>query len=532
MANHIGVDMRDAILGLCAQGWSRRRIARELGVHRKTIKRQLELADKSQSVPNLAPGSDPPLEPESGTSESVPNLAPGSQRSGPPSKCEPFREVIIEKLDAGLSAKRTWQDLRDEYDFKGRYSSVKLFVRRLSEATPIPFRRIETEPGEEAQVDFGTGAPLLMPNGRRKRTHVFRIVLSCSRRGYSKAVARQTTDEFLGALEDAFWHFGGVPRVIVLDNLKAAVTKADWYDPELNPKILSFAQHYGCVFLPTKPRMPRHKGKVERGIGYVQDNALRGRKFKTLLAQNAFLHNWEANVADVRIHGTTRAQVKARFDELERPALLPLPSERFANFSEASRIVQRDGFIAVAQSFYSVPPEYVTHRVWVRWDSHLVRIFNKDFKLIRTHARSEPGGRKVNDADIHSKKRCVVERGADFLLKRSGLIGEHAGRWAEHVFKTRGVAAMRVMQGLSSLANRHTSAAIDSACRRAISHGAYRLKDVRALIDSTEEQTEFEFMQEHPIIRNPIEYGRVVRADLSDGTGRIVPMFDKRKEDR
>lgn len=98
---------------------------------------------------------------------------------------------------------------------------------------------------------------------------------------------RQTTDEFIRCLENAFWHFGGVPQTLVLDNLRAAVSKADWFDPEINPKVQSFCEHYGIVPLPTKPRMPRHKGKVERGIGYVQDNGLKGRRFTSLEAENA-----------------------------------------------------------------------------------------------------------------------------------------------------------------------------------------------------------------------------------------------------
>ena len=116
-----------------------------------------------------------------------------------------------------------------------------------------------------------------------------------------------TTESFLRCLENAFWHFGGVPQRIVLDNLKAAVTKADWFDPQLNPKVDEFARHYGTVFLPTKPRMPRHKGKVERGIAYVQDNALRGRTFASLDEQNSHLAHWEASVADQRLHGTRRS---------------------------------------------------------------------------------------------------------------------------------------------------------------------------------------------------------------------------------
>jgi transposase len=546
MANRVRVEMRNAIVGLWRLGKGKRAIARDLGVNRRTVRRCIDQARAVESFPNLTAGSDPPCAAEFGISESAPNLTAGSdcsseaefetsesapppaQRSGPPSKARPYHSVIVEKLERDLDAQRIWQDLRDDHGFAGSYECVKRYVRRLRATTPLPFRRIETPPGEEAQVDFGTGAPLLGAGARRRRrTHVFRVVLSCSRRGFSKVVLRQTTDEFLAALEDAFWHFGGVPKTIVLDNLKAAVTKADWFDPELNPKVLAFAEHYGCVFLPTKPGIARHKGKIEGGVRYVKNNALKGRVFESLEAQNEFLSGWEATIADVRIHGTTKKQVRQLFDDVERDALRPLPPARFPHFREATRVVHRDGFIEIERAYYSVPPEYVSHRVWVRWDSRLVHIFTQSFTRIASHAKASPGERATADEHIHSRKRCIIERGATYLLQRAGHIGANAGRWAEHVFTTRGVASLRVIQGLTSLAKRHSSSAIDAACRRAISHSAYRLKDVRALIHREEEQAELEFMSEHPIIRNPIEYGRLVRADLTDGTGTIVSIFDQ-----
>ncbi len=138
-------------------------------------------------------------------------------------------------------------------------------------------------------------------------------------------VLQQTTESFLLALENAFWHFGGVPQRLVLDNLENAVTKADWYDPEINPKVRSFAQHYGIALMPTRPYTPRHKGKVERGVDYVQENALKGRLFAGLAEQNTFLLTWEQTVADTRIHGTTKQQVSKLFDTVKRAALQPLP---------------------------------------------------------------------------------------------------------------------------------------------------------------------------------------------------------------
>jgi transposase len=255
-----------------------------------------------------------------------------------------------------LSAQRIYQDLVIEQAFAGSYHSVQRFVQDLRAAVPLPFRRMEVEPGQEVQVDFGQGA-WVIEEGRRRRPHLFRMVLSHARKGYSEAVWRQTTEIFIRCLENAFRHFGGVTRTTVIDNLRAAVSRADWFEPELNPKVEEFCRHYGTVILPCKPAMPRHKGKVEAGVKYVQNNALAGRTFESLTAQNLFLAHWERTVADTRIHGTIRQQVLKVFNEVERPKLLPLPASLFPVFEEAPRTVHRDGYIEVQKAYYSVPPE-------------------------------------------------------------------------------------------------------------------------------------------------------------------------------
>ena len=310
MANQLKMDMVNAILTLRQRGWSQRRIARELGINRETVAKYVNLPDAGPKPATNAP---------TGSEGSKPATAPAGsvdleiQESGPESQCEPFRKVIQDKLQSGLSRQRIYQDIRDEYGFEGSYYSVRRFAKRLGQDSPIPFRRMECMPGEEAQVDFGTAAPVVGADGKRKRPHVFRIVLSFSRKAYSEVVYRQTTDNFIRCLENAFWHFSGVPRTLVIDNLKAAVKNADWYDPDIHPKIQSFCEHYGTVILPTKPYTPRHKGKIERGIGYVKDNALKGRRFSSLQEQNEHLLNWEMRIADTRIHGTTRKQVGKLF---------------------------------------------------------------------------------------------------------------------------------------------------------------------------------------------------------------------------
>jgi len=431
---------------------------------------------------------------------------------GPPSRCQPYEAVIKQKLDQSLSAQRIWQDLVGEHGFDGSYSSVKRFVRRLGASTPLPFRRMECEPGQEAQVDFGSGA-WIVEEGKKRRAHVLRIVLSHSRKGYSEAVLKQDTENFIRVLENAFHVFGGVPKTLVIDNLKAAVTKADWFDPDLNPKIIEFARHYGFVFLPTRPYTPRHKGKVESGIKYVKNNALKGRTFGTLAEHNQFLLHWERQVADTRIHGTTRQQVDKRFREVERPALSPLAGERFPFYHEGRRKVNRDGHIEVAKAYYSVPPEYLGQPVWVRWDSRVVRVYNDRFEQIAVHVRVSPGKFHTDRDHLASAKISMIERGVEYMLERSRRLGPDAGRWAGQMIAVRGIEGVRVLQGFLSLARKYPADVINQAGHRALEACCFRLRPVRQLCQRySQDQKELAFSDEHPLIRPLSEYQNLLPA--------------------
>ena len=197
-----------------------------------------------------------------------------------PSKCDGHHYLIMEKLELGLSVQRIFQDLRAETSFSGSYGSVLRFVQKHKSKDPERVWRLECEPGEEAQIDYGTMYVLDHGTGRPKKAQLLRVTLSHTRKSYSEGMLRQDTESFIRGLENAFRYFGGVPKRLCLDNLKAGVIKADWYEPELNPKLRSFAQHYGTVAMPTRPYKPEHKGKIENGIGYLKNNALKGRRFR------------------------------------------------------------------------------------------------------------------------------------------------------------------------------------------------------------------------------------------------------------
>ena len=561
MTNQLKMAKILSIEQLHALRWSQRRIARELGIDRGTVgrclKRRRRRANAAISLagcpaPNAAIS---PLVPDLGRDESagagseedtggsntaisptgsaasagslqaaIPptGVSPADTaaaeeaplRLGRPSHCEPYRELVLAKLDQELTAQRIFQDLRDEHSFAGHYDSVKRFVRRLGRERCWPMRRMECAPGDEAQVDFGTGAPIVS-DGKRRTSYVFRIVLSHSRKGYTEATFRQTTEDFIACLENAFAHFGGVPKTLVIDNLRAAVKHADWFDPELVPKLQAFCQHYGTVILPTRPRTPRHKGKVEAGVKYVKGNGLKGRRFASLHAENQHLVGWEASVADTRIHGTTKRQVGKVFREVEQAALLPLPRERFPCFQEAQRKVSRDGHVEVAKAYYSVPPEYLARTVWVRWDARLVRIFTQRFEQIALHVRHEKGRFSTQPQHIAAEKISGLERGAAYLLNQVRRIGPQSHAWAQAMLTARGIEGTRVLQGLLSLAKRHPSAALEKACNIALSHGAYRLRILRQLVErQAAPQEPLPFLDEHPLIRPLDHYAEVLAAAL------------------
>jgi len=503
MSNSLKVSLQATIYSLNDRGWSRRRIARELGIDRETVGRYLLLAKPAISTTGLEEaGEAKPAISTTGleeASEAKPAISTAGNGVGRKSQCEPLAEVIMAKAEVGLSAQRIYQDLVGENGFTDSYQSVKRFVRKLRAAQPERIWRLECQPGEELQLDFGLGAPIDDGQSKRRRSWVLRMVLSYSRKAYSEAVTRQDTETFLRCLENGLRNFGGSTLLLNLDNMKAAVLKADWFDPEINPKLADFCRHYGMHVVPCRPSMPQHKGKVERGVAYVRTNALKGRRFKSLAEENLFLSHWEGSVADKRIHGTTRKQVAACFEE-ERPHLQPLPASLFPCFQEGRRSVHRDSYVEVEKAFYEAPPELIGREVWVRWDSRCVKIFNERMEQVGMHTRREPG--KFSHSLGAGGFSAPVLSSCRYWVNRAAVLGEQCGQWAQSALDARGPESLRSIMGLCSLIKKHSGAVLNAACTKALKCGTHRLKDIRRLIGEQSEQTAFSFVQSHPLIRD------------------------------
>ena len=492
VANHLKMADRQRIDALLELGWSHRRIAREAGVDRETVARYARLGGANPA--NVIVGEIP-------STDHLRSLA---------AEHDTF---IRRGVDQGLSAQRIWQDLVAEYGYARGYLTVQRYVRRLKRRGEVS-DHLEHPPGQEAQVDFfRSAAPALDPaSGRWRRPWVFRMTLSCSRHGYEEALWSQDRPGFLGAHEHAFIAFGGVPRVVRHDNLRAAVVRACLYDPDLSEVYEAFAQHWGFVALPSRPRHPQEQGIQENAGGYVKSNALKGRRFESLEDLNRFLVQWNRTVAQLRIHGTTRRQVLAHFLEVEKPVLQPLPAERFELFQIGTRTVHMDGYVEVDAAFYTAPAHLIGQRVRVRWNERLVRIYHQG-RAVRVHLKRAPGSWATDPEDRPDHKPARQQAYQALLLAKAERIGERALAWSRAAIEERDVRAYRLLQGMVALTRAHPRERVDWACGVALGSRAFRYRTLRRLVEQAaarEVSPAPRLTQEHDLIRPLDEYGQLV----------------------
>ena len=498
MANVLKMEKQILIKQLLTLGWTYRRIEAETGIRRETVSKY------DPNHPRNSKAANPPTDSAGNSDQNRPKCPP--IKSTRTSCAAEHEEVIRAKIAQGLTAQRIYQDLVVEHDFKHSYDSVKRYIRKLKKQTPEVIAHIHTLPGEEAQVDFGQAAPTLN-NGRYVKPWLFKIVLSYSRHSYEEVVWKQDVETFIACHQRAFESFGGVPKLIRLDNLKSGVLKAHLFEPEINPLYSAFAQHYGFTPLPCLPRKPEHKGKVESGVGYTKDNALKGLKFDSLEAQNAHLRDWNRRWARTRIHGTIKQQVWSVFADSERKALQSLPEKPFHYFKFGARKVHADGHIEVSGAYYSVPHRYLGHLLTVHFNAQWVKVLDGT-DIVAFHKRAQPGRFRTEKQHLPLNKTLSQEEFKNKLLARCARIGNATHNWAQIAFNQRKQLAFRSIQGLLRLTDKYTENLVEKACVHAIKIGSVRYQTVatlcRDLSDAKGEQ--LQLIQEHDVIRDPKDY--------------------------
>jgi len=276
-----------------------------------------------------------------------------------PSLLDAHREWMqIRAPQVSYSARILFQELRSQRGFTGCYELVKVAVRPLRAAATVASvtqMRFETAPGEQAQVDWGQVTVTL--GGVRTKVHVFVMTLGYSRRGYAEGYLDERMASLLSAHEHAFEHFGGACQTLLYDRMRTVVAGLveDGSRARLNEKFSAFADHWGFAVRLCRPYRAKTKGKVESGVKYVKGNFVPGRSFADLEDFNAQLSAWQAEIADMRVHGTTHQLPIERFAD-EAGALIPFAGGRsFLQAMVRERKVAEDWLVSIDANRYSVP---------------------------------------------------------------------------------------------------------------------------------------------------------------------------------
>ena len=481
---------KSSVLTLVQSEVSQHEISRKTGVDRKTIRKLARavalalaggeanspMATGSESLPGQNPPPRPPAIEVGGSAVSRQRL-PAHARSA----CEAHRAWIEAQVHLGRNAMAIYQELVDRFGFAQRYNSVKRFCRGLRRREPEQFDRLEFLPGEEAQVDYGEGAPTLRPGSARyRKPRLFVMTLRYSRRSYRQVVWKSNSEIWAQLHEQAFRYFGGCTQYVVLDNLKEGVITPDIYEPQLNRLYGAMLAHYGVVADPARVRDPNRKGTVENAIQHTQATALKGKRFDCLEAQNAYLLHWEQKWAAQRIHGRAKRQVEEMFQE-ERAHLKALPLEGMRYFEEGTRTVGDDTTIQVGCAWYAARPAPIGSEVLIRRYKHELEIRDvRTLELIRRHTLAARKGEvKLPDAErVFNPSRQTQQ-----ILARAAKLGPKTDQLCRALFAKRGREAQKSMWGIVALSPRYPACIVEQAAAVALARHIHSYKAVRALAD-------------------------------------------------
>ena len=450
-------ELFDEIHRLKAEGFSRRAISRQLGVHRRRVAKALN-------------SSTPP------------------KRRMPPRKSiiDPHRGFLMGKLQQypDLSAARLHAMLKEQ-GFAGSYSLVKEAVADLRPRLKPAYETLHFEPGECAQVDWGVWQNAEVTNGKR-RLSVFVMVLCDSRMIYAELFYGESMEFWLAAHRNAFEYFGGVPKRVMVDNCKTAVTKVRRHGvpAQINADYAAFARHYGFAVDACNPYRPNEKGRVEHAVGYLRKSFLAGREPSSPDVLNPALKQWLKTTANCRVHGTTGQRPDAAFAEREQAALLRLPGIPHACAVERKCRVNSCCRVTVDVNRYSVPPQYASRRLLLHLHAERVVVRTPEGELIVDHPRNFGRNQEIVDpAHAKALKQLNGKTRENREVSAFLCLGEAAADYLAGLREKRPDAASQIRK-INALAEIHGRDAVARALVDAREHHAYSSDYVLNLLDA------------------------------------------------
>lgn len=467
-----------AMLQHLRAGASNSQIKRELKVSRHTARAYREWAVEQ----GLLSGPLPPIEELERLREETFGSALPPQNV---SSVEPYRALVLKLLDQGVEIAAIQQRL-EERGFSGSYSSLYRFVQRERPKRPEVTVRVECQPGEEAQVDFGyAGYMLEAETGKSRKSWAFVMTLSWSRHQYVEFVFDQKLATWLRLHRNALAFFGGVPKRVVIDNLKAGIAQACWEEPQPQLAYRECAEHYGFLIAPCKPRTPQHKGKVEQGgVHYVKRNFLGGREPTSLGRANQDVRLWCLTTAGRRQHGTTKKQPLVQFEATERAALQPLPAAPYDLAIWKKATLHDDCYVVFENAYYSAPFRLVGQMLYVRGGSREVRLYSGDYRLVATHERAQEAGQRQTHPDhLPPEKVAGVFLTRETCLATAQDIGPATAEVVQTLLADPTLERLPMVRRLLALRDQVGDERLEAACVRALRFSDPSYKTVKRILE-------------------------------------------------
>lgn len=399
-----------------------------------------------------------------------------------------FAKLHTELKQPGVTLQLLWEEYQCEFGPKAySYSQYCHRYQRWRKQLKRSMRQVHRA-GEKCFIDYcGPTLSITCPDtGEVKSAQVFVAVMGASNYTYAEATWSQRLPDWLGSHVRLLQFLGGVPELLVPDNLKSAVSKACRYDPDLNPTYQCFADHYGVAVMPARPYKPKDKAKAENGVLIVERwimAKLRKRTFFTLSEANTAIRELldELNRRPFKkLPGSRLSQ----FEELDKPALKPLPKTAY-EYTEIKRAkVHIDYHVEVAKAFYSVPHALVGQSVDIHIGANTVAIYHKG-QRVASHPRSQSAGHCTTEATHMPTTHQKHHQWTPSRFKRwANDVGPNALEFISHLLKQyqHPEHAYRACLGVLNLARTFGNNRLDAACLRAVRLGTYRLRSIKSIL--------------------------------------------------
>ncbi len=442
---------------LAKQGKKKTEIAREMGCHRNTVRNIILVGSVREKQTRVKP-----------------------------SYFAPYHDQIKEWADKQVSNLRMYELLTETYHLTRTYDSLCKYVQKEFPKTPKAYGVQVTSPGEEAEVDFGYAGlqPVNTPGTpiTRGKTWVLCVALSHSRVSYHETTHDQKVTTLTAGITRAFTYFGGVPKRLKVDNLRAAILQNQHFDLQFHQDFLEWANHYGCVIAPCTPYHPEQKGKVESNVKYVKGNFFVERTFSDREDIDRQLSVWTREYANCRIHGTTKTIPWDVLMTVERAHLQRLPETPHAAFERGIRTVANNCHIFFANNYYSVPSAFVGHTVTIRWSRSILRII-ADGEEITSHAIVSGVGQYVTRrSHLPEFKHYGQTEYQKKYEDQMADIGEFAHQYFQEVLVGKQAYWFQSVRSIVGLAHHYGNEAVNLALKRALRYMVVDMGTIRTIL--------------------------------------------------